>query len=187
MIDVACLLPPLCTVASSKQALSDPQARRNWEQYGHPDGYQPWTFDLAVPGWLRPGKDTGNGTLALYGLGYMVSDIGTALNIFSELHPPGLMVTGKMPRQLFDAAGSAICKTSAMLRYLLTLNCGCQIFKYVPVGHCGVQCGYLSRKDDLSEGGAFHEIYLACVGLRAREIAPSWPSAAWFYSMTLAV
>lgn len=59
----------------AKQALSDPQARRNWEQYGHPDGYQPWTFDLAVPGWLRPGKDTGNGTLALYGLCYMVSDI----------------------------------------------------------------------------------------------------------------
>ncbi|CAN0483756.1 unnamed protein product, partial [Scytosiphon promiscuus] len=55
------------------QALSDPEARRNWEKYGHPDGYQPWTFDLAVPGWLRPGKDTGNGTLALYGLGYMVS------------------------------------------------------------------------------------------------------------------
>ncbi|CAN0320381.1 unnamed protein product, partial [Hapterophycus canaliculatus] len=54
------------------QALSDPEARRNWEKYGHPDGDQPWTFDLAVPGWLRPGKDTGNGTLALYGLGYMV-------------------------------------------------------------------------------------------------------------------
>ncbi|CAN0181661.1 unnamed protein product, partial [Scytosiphon promiscuus] len=60
-------------VAKAYKALSDPEARRNWEKYGHPDGYQPWTFDLAVPGWLRPGKDTGNGTLALYGLGYMVS------------------------------------------------------------------------------------------------------------------
>ncbi|CAN0486668.1 unnamed protein product, partial [Ectocarpus sp. 8 AP-2014] len=59
-------------VAKAYKALSDPEARRNWEQYGHPDGYQPWTFDLALPAWLRPGKDTDNGTLVLYGLGYMV-------------------------------------------------------------------------------------------------------------------
>lgn len=58
-----------------QQALSDPEARRNWEKYGHPDGYQPWTFDLALPGWLRPGKDTSDGTLILYGVGYLVGTI----------------------------------------------------------------------------------------------------------------
>lgn len=55
------------------QALSDPEARRNWEMYGHPDGYQPWTYDLALPGWLRPGQDCSNETLALYAMGYLVS------------------------------------------------------------------------------------------------------------------
>lgn len=54
------------------QALSDPEARRNWEKYGHPDGYQPWTYDLALPGWLRPGQDCSNETLALYAMGYLV-------------------------------------------------------------------------------------------------------------------
>ncbi|CAN0141504.1 unnamed protein product [Ectocarpus sp. 6 AP-2014] len=66
-------------VAKAYKALSDPEARRNWEQYGHPDGYQPWTFDLALPAWLRPGKDTDNGTLVLYGLGYMVVLLGFVL------------------------------------------------------------------------------------------------------------
>lgn len=55
-----------------KQALSDPEGRRNYKKYGHPDGAQPWTFDLALPGWLRPGKDCSDGMLALYGVGYLV-------------------------------------------------------------------------------------------------------------------
>ena len=69
---VFCLFASYPRSSLFRQALTDPTARRNWEQYGHPDGYVPWTFDLALPAWLRPGKDTGNGTLALYAVGYLV-------------------------------------------------------------------------------------------------------------------
>ncbi|CAM9456190.1 unnamed protein product [Discosporangium mesarthrocarpum] len=58
------------------KALSDPQARRNWKTYGHPDGYQPWKFDIAVPEWFRPGKDCGKMVLTLYVVGYLVMVVG---------------------------------------------------------------------------------------------------------------
>ncbi|CAJ0565027.1 unnamed protein product, partial [Mesorhabditis spiculigera] len=42
----------LDTVAKAYQALTDDEARQNWEKYGNPDGPTATTFGIALPKWL---------------------------------------------------------------------------------------------------------------------------------------
>ncbi|CAI2298480.1 unnamed protein product [Caenorhabditis sp. 36 PRJEB53466] len=58
-------------IAKAHQALTDKEARENWEKYGNPDGPQATTFGIALPKWLVS-KEYGLWVLAFYGLIFMV-------------------------------------------------------------------------------------------------------------------
>ncbi|XP_030850801.1 translocation protein SEC63 homolog [Strongylocentrotus purpuratus] len=58
-------------IAKAHAALTDEESRRNWEEYGSPDGRQATTFGIALPAWI---VDQNNSVwvLAAYGLAFMV-------------------------------------------------------------------------------------------------------------------
>ncbi|CAI5439045.1 unnamed protein product [Caenorhabditis angaria] len=58
-------------IAKAYQALTDKEAKENWEKYGNPDGPQATTFGIALPKWLVS-KEYGLWVLAFYGLIFMV-------------------------------------------------------------------------------------------------------------------
>ncbi|CAB3407176.1 unnamed protein product [Caenorhabditis bovis] len=58
-------------IAKAYQALTDKEARENWEKYGNPDGPQATTFGIALPKWLVS-KEYGLWVLAFYALIFMV-------------------------------------------------------------------------------------------------------------------
>lgn len=51
----------------SSHSLTDETIRRNWEQYGHPDGRQEVSTGIALPQWIIEGKNN-IWVLGLYGL-----------------------------------------------------------------------------------------------------------------------
>ncbi|CAJ0949539.1 unnamed protein product, partial [Mesorhabditis belari] len=58
-------------IAKAYQALTDDEARENWEKYGNPDGPTAKTFGIALPKWLVS-KEYGLWVLAFYGLIFMI-------------------------------------------------------------------------------------------------------------------
>ncbi|XP_070589409.1 translocation protein SEC63 homolog [Erythrolamprus reginae] len=58
-------------IAKAYAALTDEEARKNWEEYGSPDGPQATRFGIALPAWI---VDQKNSILVLlvYGLAFMV-------------------------------------------------------------------------------------------------------------------
>ncbi|XP_044146021.1 translocation protein SEC63 homolog [Bufo gargarizans] len=58
-------------IAKAYEALTDDESRRNWEEYGNPDGPQATHFGIALPAWI---VDQRNSMLVLlvYGLAFMV-------------------------------------------------------------------------------------------------------------------
>ena len=65
------------------KALTDETARRNWEEYGDPDGPKGFSLGIALPAWLV--GSTGNKTLVL--LVYALS-FGIALPSIIPRHGP---------------------------------------------------------------------------------------------------
>ncbi|XP_065056984.1 translocation protein SEC63 homolog [Rhopilema esculentum] len=58
-------------IAKAYEALTDEEARKNWEEYGNPDGPQATTFGIALPSWIVDKKNS-MWVLAVYGLAFMV-------------------------------------------------------------------------------------------------------------------
>ncbi|KAK2502738.1 hypothetical protein MC885_017712 [Smutsia gigantea] len=58
-------------IAKAYAALTDEESRKNWEEFGNPDGPQATSFGIALPAWI---VDQKNSTLVLlvYGLAFMV-------------------------------------------------------------------------------------------------------------------
>ena len=54
------------------QALTDDEARRNWEKYGNPDGPGATSFGIALPSWIVE-KENSVWVLGLYALVFMVA------------------------------------------------------------------------------------------------------------------
>ncbi|GLH14484.1 AAEL007987-PA, partial [Gryllus bimaculatus] len=54
------------------QALTDDEARRNWEKYGNPDGPGAMSFGIALPSWIIE-KENSVWVLGLYALVFMVA------------------------------------------------------------------------------------------------------------------
>ncbi|XP_077285756.1 translocation protein Sec63 isoform X2 [Arctopsyche grandis] len=54
------------------QALTDDEARKNWEKYGNPDGPGAMSFGIALPSWIVE-KENSVWVLGLYGLVFMVA------------------------------------------------------------------------------------------------------------------
>ncbi|KAG8238960.1 hypothetical protein J437_LFUL018683 [Ladona fulva] len=54
------------------QALTDEDARRNWEKYGNPDGPGAMSFGIALPSWIVE-KENSVWVLGLYALVFMVA------------------------------------------------------------------------------------------------------------------
>ncbi|XP_058053619.1 translocation protein SEC63 homolog isoform X2 [Anopheles bellator] len=54
------------------QALTDDEARKNWEKYGNPDGPGATSFGIALPSWIVE-KENSIWVLGLYGLVFMVA------------------------------------------------------------------------------------------------------------------
>lgn len=67
----------------SVQALTDDEARRNWEKYGNPDGPGAMSFGIALPSWIVE-KENSVWVLGLYALVFMVA-LPTAVSIFTLL------------------------------------------------------------------------------------------------------
>lgn len=54
------------------QALTDEEARKNWELYGNPDGPSAMSFGIALPSWIVQ-KENSVWVLGLYALVFMVA------------------------------------------------------------------------------------------------------------------
>lgn len=54
------------------QALTDEEAKRNWEKYGNPDGPGAMSFGIALPAWIVEKENT-VWVLGLYALVFMVA------------------------------------------------------------------------------------------------------------------
>lgn len=54
------------------KALTDDEARRNWEKYGNPDGPGAMSFGIALPSWIVE-KENSVWVLGLYALVFMVA------------------------------------------------------------------------------------------------------------------
>ncbi|CAK1604071.1 unnamed protein product [Parnassius mnemosyne] len=54
------------------QALTDEEARRNWEKYGNPDGPGAMSFGIALPSWIVE-KENSVWVLGLYALVFMIA------------------------------------------------------------------------------------------------------------------
>lgn len=65
------------------QALTDDEARRNWEKYGNPDGPGAMSFGIALPSWIVE-KENSVWVLGLYALVFMVA-LPTAVSILLVL------------------------------------------------------------------------------------------------------
>lgn len=46
------LINEMYLVFLAYQALTDDEARRNWEKYGNPDGPGAMSFGIALPSWI---------------------------------------------------------------------------------------------------------------------------------------
>ncbi|KAG9493326.1 hypothetical protein GDO78_001303 [Eleutherodactylus coqui] len=58
-------------IAKAYEALTDDESRRNWEEYGNPDGPQATHFGIALPAWIVDQKNSML-VLLVYGLAFMV-------------------------------------------------------------------------------------------------------------------
>lgn len=58
-------------IAKAYEALTDEEAKKNWEEYGNPDGPQATTFGIALPSWIVDKKNS-MWVLAAYALAFMV-------------------------------------------------------------------------------------------------------------------
>lgn len=58
-------------IAKAHEALTDDESRRNWEEYGNPDGPQATHFGIALPAWIVDQKNSML-VLLVYGLAFMV-------------------------------------------------------------------------------------------------------------------
>ncbi|KAM4694567.1 translocation protein SEC63 homolog [Discoglossus pictus] len=58
-------------IAKAYAALTDEQSRKNWEEFGNPDGPQATTFGIALPAWIVDQKNSML-VLLVYGLAFMV-------------------------------------------------------------------------------------------------------------------
>lgn len=58
-------------IAKAYAALTDEQSRRNWQEYGNPDGPQATNFGIALPAWIVDQKNSML-VLLVYGLAFMV-------------------------------------------------------------------------------------------------------------------
>lgn len=54
------------------QALTDDEAKKNWELYGNPDGPSAMSFGIALPSWIVQ-KENSMLVLGLYALVFMVA------------------------------------------------------------------------------------------------------------------
>lgn len=59
-------------LSKAYQALTDEEARKNWEKYGNPDGPGAMSFGIALPSWIVE-KENSVWVLGLYGLVFMVA------------------------------------------------------------------------------------------------------------------
>ena len=59
-------------LSKAYQALTDDEARRNWEKYGNPDGPGAMSFGIALPSWIVE-KENSVWVLGLYALVFMVA------------------------------------------------------------------------------------------------------------------
>ncbi|XP_017776531.1 PREDICTED: translocation protein SEC63 homolog [Nicrophorus vespilloides] len=59
-------------LSKAYQALTDDEARKNWEKYGNPDGPGAMSFGIALPSWIVEKKNS-IWVLGLYGLVFMVA------------------------------------------------------------------------------------------------------------------
>jgi translocation protein SEC63 len=59
-------------LSKAYQALTDDEARKNWEKYGNPDGPGAMSFGIALPSWIVE-KENSVWVLGLYGLVFMVA------------------------------------------------------------------------------------------------------------------
>lgn len=59
-------------IAKAYEALTDEEARKNWEEYGNPDGPQAATFGIALPSWIVSKENSGL-VLAIYVGVFMVA------------------------------------------------------------------------------------------------------------------
>ncbi|XP_078504539.1 translocation protein SEC63 homolog [Lissotriton helveticus] len=58
-------------IAKAYAALTDEESRKNWEEYGNPDGPQAINFGIALPAWIVDQKNSML-VLLVYGLAFMV-------------------------------------------------------------------------------------------------------------------
>lgn len=54
------------------KALTDEEARRNWEKYGNPDGQGAMSFGIALPSWIVE-KENSVWVLGLYSLVFLIA------------------------------------------------------------------------------------------------------------------
>lgn len=54
-------------ITKAYKVLTDEETRKNYEEWGHPDGRQAYTMGIALPAWLVEGGN-GNWLLAVYGI-----------------------------------------------------------------------------------------------------------------------
>lgn len=59
-------------LSKAYQALTDDEARKNWEKYGNPDGPGAMSFGIALPSWIVE-KENSFWVLGLYALVFMVA------------------------------------------------------------------------------------------------------------------
>lgn len=75
------------------QALTDDEARKNWEKYGNPDGPGAMSFGIALPSWIVE-KENSVWVLGLYALVFMIA-LPTAVSVLiyiSSQHRVGIYV-----------------------------------------------------------------------------------------------
>ncbi|XP_077976927.1 translocation protein SEC63 homolog [Glandiceps talaboti] len=58
-------------IAKAYEALTDEEAKKNWEEHGNPDGPQATSFGIALPAWIVE-KQNSVWVLAAYGIAFMV-------------------------------------------------------------------------------------------------------------------
>ncbi|BFZ09267.1 hypothetical protein BsWGS_12306 [Bradybaena similaris] len=58
-------------IAKAYAALTDEESRKNWEEYGNPDGPEATRFGIALPKWIVE-RENSMWVLAIYGLVFMV-------------------------------------------------------------------------------------------------------------------
>lgn len=76
-------------ITKAYKALTDPVARKNWEEHGNPDGPKSFSLGIALPAWLVS-ESNGFWVLALYliafgvGIPYMVSRWWTHTKLYTK-------------------------------------------------------------------------------------------------------